>query len=363
MAPLERRAKLAIAGAGGLAVTAAWAIERYRRGPHIPGAVERGRHLRRIAADPEHGLLSAPPSGRAIAVHSFDGTVLHAEVFGPEGAPTIVLAHGWTEALRYWVHQIADLSLHGYRVVAYDLRGHGLSAKAHTGDYSLSAFGDDVEAVLRQAVPPGQRAVIVGHSLGAMSIAAWAERHPVTERASAAGLCCTGLVDLLTEHLVFRPPWIPAAVFRPISEFVLGAPGAIPAFSPQLLHAVIRYVGFGPTAGPAQLAFYERMLRDCPPDVRAAVAAAMAKMDLFHALERLTIPALVLAGSEDRLTPPSHARRIAAALPHPIELIELPRTGHMAPLERPVEVSYWLRKLAERADGAVEGSRGAFRAA
>jgi len=380
MASVERQAKIALAGAGGLTAAVAWAIERRRqlqvpierprylpvtieRPRYLPMAIERRRQLHRIAADSEQAILSAPPAGRPIRVPSLDGTVLHAEVFGPEDAPTIVLAHGWTEALRYWVHQIADLSQRDFRVVAYDLRGHGRSSKALTGDYSLSAFGDDVEAVLRQCMPSGERAVLVGHSLGAMSIAAWAERHPVRERASAAGLLCTGLVDLMTEHLVLGFPGIPAPLLRPVSEFVLGAPGPIPGFSKQWAHYAIRYVAFGPTAGPAQVAFYEQMLRECPPDVRAKTAAAMSRMDLLHALRQLTIPALVLAGSVDRLTPPSHAFRIASAMPEPVEVVELPLTGHMAPLERPAEVNYWLRDLAARANRAEAGPRRAFRAA
>jgi pimeloyl-ACP methyl ester carboxylesterase len=346
MGRVQRRARVALAGVGGLTAAAAWAIEHRR-------------YERRITADPEYPFLSAPPTGRAIDVAARDGTVLHAEVFGPEGAPTIVLAHGWTEALRIWAYQIDDLSRRDFRVVAYDLRGHGQSTKSPTGDYSIGAFGDDVEAILRACVPAGERAVLVGHSLGAMSIASWAERHPVAERVSAAGLVSTGVVDLLTEHMVFRPPRIPAAVFRPISAYVLGAPGTIPGFSPSLLDAVIRYVAFGPTAGPAQVAFYERMLRDCPADVRAGTAAAMSNMNLLGALSRLTVPTLVLAGSRDRLTPPSHARRIAAALPAPAEVVELPLTGHMAPLERPAEVSYWLRALATRAqDSAAPADRG-----
>ena len=369
MERLDRRVKIAIAGAGGVAVAATWAIERHRRLPQpverlaeriaLPAeleGIEWRRNVRRIVADPEHAFLSAPPAGRPVAVRSLDGTVLHAEVFGREGAPTIVLAHGWTESLQYWIHQIVELSRRDFRVVAYDLRGHGQSAKALSGEYSLAAFGDDLEAVLRHCVPPGERAVLVGHSLGAMSIAAWAERHPVTKRASAAGLLCTGVVDLLTEHVVLGFPGIPAAVLRPVSEFVLGAPGPIPGFSKQWLHVVIRYVGFGPTAGPAQIAFYEQMLRACPADVRARTAAAMSSMDLLHALERLDVPALVLAGSVDRLTPPTHAARIAAALPGPVELVELPATGHMAPLERPDEVNYWIRDLAARAGSVAQAS-------
>ncbi len=322
-------------------------------------AIERRHYLRRISGDPDYPVLSHPPSGRPIDVLAFDGTVLHAEVFGPAEAPTIVLAHGWTEALRFWVHQIIDLSRRDFRVVAYDLRGHGRSSKSPRDDYSIRAFGDDIEAVLRICVPEGERAVLVGHSLGAMSIASWAERHPVTDRASAAGLICTGLVDLLSEHLVLRPPRIAAAAFRPISAYVLGAPWSIPAFSPSLLDLAIRYVAFGPTAGPAQVAFYERMLRECPADVRAGAAAAMANMDILDALSRLTVPTLVLAGSRDRLTPPSHARRIAAELPGPAEVVELPLSGHMAPLERPAEVNYRLRALAARAHGTAAPGRGA----
>jgi pimeloyl-ACP methyl ester carboxylesterase len=74
------------------------------------------------------------------------------------------------------------------------------------------------------------------------------------------------------------------------------------------------------------------MLIACPPDVRAACGLAMADMDLRHAVARLTVPTLVVAGAEDKLTPPSHARRIADALPRLVRLIELPATGHMSPL-------------------------------
>jgi pimeloyl-ACP methyl ester carboxylesterase len=69
-------------------------------------------------------------------------------------------------------------------------------------------------------------------------------------------------------------------------------------------------------------------------------------MDLRPALARLTVPTLVMAGADDRLTPPSHARQIAAALPNLTALIILPETGHMGPLERPEEFSAALRELA-----------------
>jgi pimeloyl-ACP methyl ester carboxylesterase len=94
------------------------------------------------------------------------------------------------------------------------------------------------------------------------------------------------------------------------------------------------------------VAFYERMLVTCPPEVRAHVGIAMSEMDLHHALPRLTVPTIVIAGADDRLTPPSHARRIAASLPRLRRLIVLEHTGHMAPLERPEAVAGALAELA-----------------
>lgn len=310
------------------------------------------RHARSIASDPEYALLARPPVGRALALRSADGTLLHAEVFGPDGAPTIVLAHGWTEALFYWIYQIRDLG-RDHRVVAYDLRGHNRSGRAAGGDYSLARFGEDVEAVLEVAVPAGERAVLVGHSLGAMSIAAWAESHEVEARVRGAALLNTGVSHLVAEQLLVRYPRFVRGFGESVSRRAfLGSRAKLPSISSPVPHAVIRYFAFGPTASPAQVAFYERMLIACPADVRADVGIAIADMDLDDALPRLTVPTLVLAGELDRLTPPSHAHRIAAAVPDLSALIVLPETGHMGPLERPAEVSEALRELARTASGA-----------
>ena len=110
---------------------------------------------RRIARDPEQAVLASPPEGRPIEIRSADGTLLHAEAFGPETAPTLVLAHGWTENLTYWTYQIRELTGRGLRIVAYDLRGTASSDPAAGGDYSIARFGEDLEAVLATARPGG----------------------------------------------------------------------------------------------------------------------------------------------------------------------------------------------------------------
>lgn len=313
------------------------------------GAILERRHLRRIASDPQRAVLEDPPRGQPLRVHSADGTVLYAEVFGSEKLPTLVLSHGWTEGIRFWALLIHELSS-DFRIVAYDLRGHGQSARAAGGDYSLARFGDDLAAVLAGAVPEGHRAVVAGHSLGAMSIAAWAEHHDV-DRIRAAALLFTGLGSLVSEQLL-----VPVARFAhrlrdPIARRAFfGARLPLPHFSSPPMHAALRYIAFGPSATPAQVAFWEQMLVSCAVDVRAAVGIALADMELHQALARLTVPALVMTGAQDRLTPPSHARRMSGELPQLHRLIELPETGHMGPLERPAEVADALRELVRATD-------------
>lgn len=309
-------------------------------------AVER-QYKRRIATDPERWVLGSPPDGRPIGIRSADGTMLHAETFGPDDAPTVVLAHGWTENLSFWTYQINDLSRRGLRIVAYDLRGHGESDPAASDDYSVARFGEDLEAILAACVPEGRRAMVVGHSLGAMAIAAWAERHDVEQRADAAALINTGVGDLVAEQLLVPVPAVAQALNRSVAvRGFLGSRAPLPRFSTPLTAAAIRYIAFGPSATPAQIAFYERMLIASPPDVRANVGIALSEVELYDALPRLTVPTIVIAGESDRLTPPSHARRIAEMLPKLEGLTVLRDTGHMAPLERHDDVTELLAQLA-----------------
>ncbi len=195
--------------------------------------------------------------------------------------------------------------------------------------------------------------MLVGHSLGAMSIVAWAEHHDVPRRVGAVGLLNTGIDNLVSE----APGGTCAEVRQGAQQSPLGAPlprraGPVPRYSTPLSHFLTRHVAFGPTASPAEIAFYERMLARCSWRVRADSGIAMSRMELHDALPQLTVPTLVMAGEKDRLTPPSHAERIASELPELHRLVVLSETGHMAPLERPDEIVGELAALAAAARGA-----------
>jgi pimeloyl-ACP methyl ester carboxylesterase len=311
-------------------------------------AVTQRRDRAAIRADRNYGPLFADLVGPYKRVSAHDGTQLAARVFGPDGAPTIVFAHGWTCSDSFWKLQVE--ALRGERrIVTYDQRGHAESERARNGDYSIETFGRDLQAVLDACVPAGQRALLVGHSLGAMTIAAWAGLYSeqVDDRAAAAVLCNTGVGDLISESLVVEGmPGGFQQLERLAGQAMLRARSPLPAFSTPLSYRMIRHAVVGPDATPAQIAFVERLVLDCPADVRGAVGGTLSRLDLFESLDSLSVPALVIAGERDRLTPPLHAHRMAEALPDLIDVVELPRSGHMSPLELPEQVNELIAEMA-----------------
>jgi len=99
-------------------------------------------------------------------VLSKDGTPISFEVHGA-GEPALVFVHGWCCDARYWRAQVPHFSK-SHRVVTVDLAGHGHSGTTRS-QYSMSAFGEDVQAVT-EAID-ANRVILVGHSMGGSVIA------------------------------------------------------------------------------------------------------------------------------------------------------------------------------------------------
>lgn len=312
----------------------------------IGWTVLRGRReAEALAADPERAELDVPTDGVPFTLLGPGGAELHGEVYGRHDAPTVVLVHGWMCTSAVWRRQVRALGQH-LRVVTYDQRGHGQSPPAPDRDYSSDALAADLDAVLRQAVPPGERAVVAGHSLGAMAVVAWASahRHRVRDRLAGVALVNVGVEELIVRSTIVPFPTVLATLRTALGERILGSSIPLPSRSNPVLSRLVRAVALGPTASPAQVAFCTEMLLGCPTDVRAAFGATLSTFDLAHGLSALTVPTIVIAGQHDRLTPPVHARAIAAAVPGS-SLIELPGVGHMTPLEAHAEVTDHLRRL------------------
>ncbi len=303
------------------------------------------RHRRAVARDPVWELLRSPLAGDPVTVLSADGSELHVEVFGDGGAPTFVLIPGWTEELQIWDLLTRGMLRRGFRVVSFDPRGQGSSDTRRGLDQSIERYGEDLTAVLNATCAGRDDVIVAGHSMGGMALVAWAAEVDVSDHARAVALIDTG-VSGLVDNLGLLPPSIPSAARREILEPLLAGDAPMIAYSTPLSRAINRYVMFGPDATAAQMAFVEPMIWRMHGKLRAAAAVTMRELDLTAALARVNVPALVVVGDSDRLTPPVQARRMVSALPQVAELVVLRRTGHMTPLERPAELEQALVELA-----------------
>ncbi len=311
---------------------------------------------RELEDDPEWQELRRPVAGRPRRVTSPDGTSLYAEVTGPPDAPVILLVHGYALTLQAWHYQRRDLS-DEFRVIAFDLRGHGRSGRGVSADYSIGALGRDVAAVLDALVPRGRPVVAVGHSLGGMSLLSFAHEHPQQVRRRLAGavfLDTTGS-DVLAGGFASTGQAALSVLQRTAAERVprlrrrppasVDAPAAaVPA---DVTTLITRAIGFGPEAKPGHVAFVEQLAIDTPNSVKADLGPTLTALDLRAAAPLVTVPALVMVGTHDRLTPPAAAAKLARALPD-AQLVTLPGAGHNAMLEAAEDVTGQIRAFARR---------------
>ncbi len=291
-----------------------------------------------------------PPS-QTVTVQAADGTRLHAEVFGPPDGYPIVLTHGITCAIRAWAYQIADLA-NDYRVIAFDHRGHGRSGVPRLKDYSLKHLASDLDSVLDATLAPHERAVLAGHSMGGITIAAWSARyrHKVHRRADAVALINTTTGDLVRKVKLLSVPHglAPARVLaaRGLINAFCGFP--VPSAARIPSHYVIAMLAVGKEADPSVARLVYQFFEQTSPAGRAGCARMLVASlgSRYLDLDGLTVPTLVIGSERDRLTPISQSRRIARTAPNVVGLVELPG-GHCSMLEQPREVNRQLRALAE----------------
>jgi pimeloyl-ACP methyl ester carboxylesterase len=309
--------------------------------------IQRRRDLRAVKADPEWHELNRRLDGRSSVVRATDGVRLHVETFGPDDAPAIVLVHGWTCDITFWHYQIRDLSRY-FRVIAYDQRGHGQSDVPTSGEsYTAGTLAADLQSVLDACVPNGEKCVVAGHSMGGMTIVAWAGRHPdaAGSRLAGAALVNTGMNELTARLLVLGPQAGARVHNAVITPLVTASRGVSTRFEP-ISYRVIRRLVAGRAASPGRVAFMHRMILSCPAPVRAGFGRLFRDLDLSDSVAALVVPTIVITSDEDRLLPPWHSEQLADRLPDLVELVELSGIGHMSPLEAPEAVTAHLRRLA-----------------
>jgi pimeloyl-ACP methyl ester carboxylesterase len=292
-----------------------------------------------------------------MAVPAADGVPLHVEVDGP-GPVTVVLAHGWTLDATTWapVARCVDAT-----VVRYDHRGHGRSAAVDPRTMTIDQLADDLAAVIAAVAPAGPL-VLAGHSMGGMTIMALAQRHPdVFARAQGIALVATA-VGGLAGHTLGLPPRLAAAVARGERRMFASPRWSVrPTLGhPRVLGPGLRWLLLGPHADAEARRITVAAVAGCRPSTVAGFRPTLDAHERTAALAAFArIPSVVLAGTHDRLTPVSMARRIVDALPS-AQLTVFPGAGHMLPVERTTGVAAHLTALVSGKSGqnSVIRSRG-----
>ncbi|MFC4535126.1 alpha/beta fold hydrolase [Sphaerisporangium dianthi] len=293
--------------------------------------------------------------GRGTTVKTSDGIELYAEVDGPDDAPlTVVFCHGYTLNLDSWHYQRRDLR-DRYRMVFWDQRCHGRSARTPAEDCTIDRLGDDLAEILRQLVPGP--CVLVGHSMGGMTVMALADSRPELfgDKVRGVALISTS-AGRLAEITLGMPALISKVVHwvAPPAVSVLGRRAALIDRGRQAGNDVsflaLRYLAFGDPSNvsPTVVDFAESMIRSTPTDVIADFYPALMSHDKLAALDVIgKVPVEVVVGDKDWLTPPDHSKAISATVAS-ARLTEVPGTSHLVLMEKPAIVNEVIGELLER---------------
>ncbi|MFF2088183.1 alpha/beta fold hydrolase [Nocardia sp. NPDC058176] len=291
---------------------------------------------------------------RRVMVSTADGVELAVREYGRRSADlTVVLIHGHCLRSESWT-DVRDALLREHpaaRVVCYDHRGHGDSATAPRQTYNLEQLGQDLHDVLDVVAPNGP-VVLVGHSMGGMTVLTYADRyrHEIGTRVVGVGLIATaasGLADAGFGRLL-RNPFISgfqAAVRRAPRLMQRVKLLACKVFAP-----VVRAAEFGDgKVSPRVLTLAAAMHNATPIVTMASFLSAFMTYDRTDVLPDLsTIPTMILCGSADLMTPPAHSVAMAAAVDYS-DLVMIEGAGHSVILEQPGQVTQAITRLLTRA--------------
>jgi len=249
-----------------------------------------------------------------------NGTEIFAATGGREFDPTlpaIVLLHGagfdhtsWALHTRWFAH-------HGFAVLAPDLPGHGRSAGNPLS--TIADMADWTAALIEAAGATSAR--LVGHSMGSLIALETAARHPA--RVSGLSLIGTAATMTVGPDLLRAAEANDQAAIDMVSIWGLG-------FQAEL--------GGSLAPGLWMHSGAQRVLEQCRPGVLYNdLAACNAYQGALAAAATITVPATLILGERDMMTPAKAGKALAAAIPH-AKTIVLPGAGHMMMVERPDEL-------------------------
>nr|WP_187358586.1 alpha/beta hydrolase [Pseudoduganella aquatica] len=234
-----------------------------------------------------------------------DGTLINFKDWGH--GPAVVFSHGWPLQGDAWEDQMMFLAEHGYRVIAHDRRGHGLSSKPWHGN-DMDTYADDLATLIDALDLTG--ATLVGHSTGGGEVARYIGRHGTDRVARAV------LVGAVTPQMLVgpaNPNGVPMEVFDGIRSAVQADRSQ---FFKDLTTAFYGFNREGAKDSPGLRDTFWLQGMQC--SIRSAYACIkqFSETDFTEDLKKMTVPTLVIHGDDDQIVPiAATARRAVELLP------------------------------------------------
>ena len=245
------------------------------------------------------------------------GEIFYVDAGVSKAAP-VVLIHGFPFSHEMWDPQIEALQKR-FRVIAYDLRGHGKSG-VRNGQYTLEFFVDDLLGLLDHLKI--EKAVLCGLSMGGYIALRTIERNP--ERVKGLILADTQAKSDSNEAKLKRTAAIKSVKAKGVNAYAGGFVKSV--FATQTF-----------TDNKAAVEKIRRIIQgNSSLGICGALLALASRTDTTEALSGIKVPALILVGEHDALTPPSASQDMHSKIPNS-EFHLIPNAAHMSNLESPEE--------------------------
>ncbi|PKN51666.1 MAG: hypothetical protein CVU55_10520 [Deltaproteobacteria bacterium HGW-Deltaproteobacteria-13] len=232
---------------------------------------------------------------------------------------SLVFLHGSGSDHSAWSHQYARLRKQ-YKMVALDLPGHGRSEG--NGENDVKRYGAWLKKLLD--ILDLNQAVLVGHSLGA----AIALQFAIDHSEAIAGIVCIG-----------------AGMKMPVNPFFLDYLKTNPAQMPAEVAQLISKYSVAKENRPQFLVPLQKSISQAKVGILYGDLFACNELDLTQSTDKIKVPALIICGAEDKMTPPDLSRALAAGIKG-AKLEIVAGAGHMVMMEKPAEFNVSLNNFA-----------------
>ncbi|TFG09966.1 alpha/beta hydrolase [Candidatus Thorarchaeota archaeon] len=236
----------------------------------------------------------------------------HYEEAGDLDSPPLVLIHGAGGSSATWFMQLKGLAK-DFHVIAPDLNGHGKTPDRERGN-TLSSYLQDIDSIVRQFEKP----VLGGHSMGGALTQLYALAHP-----NRLG----GIVLVSTGARLRCAPFIFHLLDNDFEGYV---------------HAVGEYM-FSDSASEELIEASQAEVRKCNPSVIKRDFAICDEFDIMNEIPRILIPALIVVGEDDVMTPLKYSEYLHDKMPNS-RLVVIPGAGHSVMLEQPALLNVAIKK-------------------